>query len=274
MRRILFLIGCLVGLSINGLAQNEIGVLAFPQISSIHNKANRQGDPIYQANLTYAYGAGVFFLHDFKKRAYGAIRNGVTGRSLKTKWSGKVSLLYSAHEQKWTSQYSIKSGLSDTILTHQGRKRLDYLKLPIVGQLTFPLTNKYNLALFAGPQVSYLLNAQGGNVIWRRYASGATYFDLPFADKKYFKRFTLDGVFGATVEYKGLSRWVHLLVGVRGDFSITNSENSEAIVNNYPVYGDINNYEKERGDSHNSTVALMVGLNYIFHVPDYHRTRF
>lgn len=274
MKKFFFILVCLAGLAVNGLSQNEIGILAFPQITSIHNNANRQGDPIYRAELTAAYGAGVFFLHDFKKRSYGAIRNGATNRSMKTKWSARVSLLYSAHEQKWTSQYVIKSRGLDTILTHEGRKRLDYLKLPIVGQLTFPLTNKYNLALFAGPQVSYLLNAQGGNVVWRRNPDGSTYFDLPFADKKYFKRLTFDGVFGATVEYKGLSRWVHLLVGLRGDVSITNSENAQEVVNNYPVYGDINNYQKERGNSHNTSVALMLGLNYLFHVPDHHKTRF
>lgn len=269
MKKSIFILVCLAGLAISGLSQNEIGVLAFPQITSIHNKANRQGDPMYRAELTAAYGAGAFFLYRFKKRSYGVIRNVATDRSMETRWSARASLLYSAHDQKWTSQYLTNSEELNTAITHEGRKRLDYLKLPIVGQFTFPLNNKFNLALFAGPQVSYLLSAKGGNVFWRKNPDGSTYFDLPFSDMKYFKRLTFDGVLGATLEYKGLSKWVHLLVGLRGDVSITNSENTQAVVNNYPVYGEINNYQKERGNSHNTTLALTLGLSYIFHVPEH-----
>ena len=48
----------------------------------------------------------------------------------------------------------------------------------------------------------------------------------------------------------------------------------DKIINNYPTYGNIKNFVEERSNSRNGTVSLLFGFTYLFHRPDYHRTRF
>jgi len=261
-------------------AQNELGVYAFPQTTTLMNKANRQGDPIYQPELTYTYGGGVTFNHDFKKQPYGMLRGGNSARSMKKKLGLKFGVFYSAHDQKFSSRYRIKA---DSLAFHEGRKRFDYLKFPVNLRLTIPTTNEhFNFALYGGPQISYLMRAQGGIVYWEDRGDH-DYYDLPFSDVGYFKRLTLDAVAGADVEYKfkrgsigkfEFHRWVHLVMGVRGDWSVSTVENKDAIINNYPTYGNIDNYVEERTGSRNGTLSLLFGFTYLFHVADYHRTRY
>lgn len=251
-------------------AQNEVGFYLFPQLTQVNNKANRQDDPIYSAQLTTSWGVGVSVLHQFNKRAgHGPIRGGVTASSLKIKKSLKVGLVYSAHDQKWKSQYRLPGG---EIATWEGKKRFDYVKLPVMGKLTIPLNNIFNLALFGGPQVSYLVKAEGGIIYWEHFDT-YDYFDLPFSNSKYFNRFTFDAVAGIDLETK-ISRWVHLITGIRADWSVTTVENNDRIINNYPAYGEVNEYNKDRGNSHNSSLAFILGFTYHFHRSEHGRTRY
>ena len=255
--------------SLLGIAQNELGFYAFPQMTQVNNKANRTDDQIYTALPTIAYGFGVSWLHQFNKRAgHGPIRHGVTSGSMKIKKSLKLGIIYSAHEQKWRSVYN-KNGLP---ATWEGKKRFDYLKIPVMGKLTLPINNKFNFAVFGGPQLSYLIKAEGGIVYWER-REGGDYFDLPFSEKKYFNAFTVDAVLGFDIEYK-ISRWVHLIAGIRSDISLSTVENNERILNNYPSYGEVKDYDKERGNSHNTTVALILGFSYHFHHAEFNKTRY
>lgn len=286
MKKVLLLFAVFICASFGAMAQNEIGVYVMPQMTSLINKANRIGnDPIYQVENTYTYGGGVTVMHDFKKTRYGKITGGQTSSSLDHKLGLKVGLFYSAQDQKFTSQYrTIEPGTTGIVLkNHEGRKRLDYLKLPVNLRFTVPLTDKFNLALYGGPQVSYLLKADGGLVLWEHLEDGTDYYDLPFADKGYYKTFLLDAVAGLDFEYKlqrgrigrfELARWVHLVAGVRADWSATTVEHLDRNINNYPLYGKVNGFDGERTDSRNVSLGLLFGFTYHFHKPDYAKTRF
>ena len=127
------------------------------------------------------------------------------------------------------------------------------------------------------------MKADGGIVHWERRADGSVYYDLPFADIAYFKRFTLDAVAGIDFEYKvqkgrigkfELARWVHWVVGLRGDWSATTVEHKDKEINNYPMYGRVLGFDGERTNSRNVTLGLIIGATYHFHVADYAKTRF
>lgn len=284
MKKILLLSVVFLGVLTKFFAQNQIGIYVAPQMTSLINKANRQSqDPIYELENTYTYGGGVTFMHDFKKTRYGKITGGQTSSSLDHKLGIKVGLFYSAQDQKFTSRYIDVEDGQPLVKTHEGRKRLDYLKLPINLRFTIPLTDKFNLALYGGPQVSYLLKADGGIVHWDHLENGTDYFDLPFSDRSYYKSFTLDGVAGVDLEYKlqrgrigrfDLARWVHLVFGIRGDWSATTVEHKDKVVNNYPVYGGLRGFSGERSNSRNVSLGLLIGATYSFHKADYAKTRF
>ena len=279
-KKIILLFSVFISLATSAFSQNEIGIYVMPQITSLHNKANRQGDdPIYQPEVTYAYGGGVTFMHDFKKTRYGKITGGNTSASLDHKLGLKVGLFYSANDQKFTSRYRYNL---DSTITHSGRKRFDYLKLPVNLRFTIPLNDRFNLALYGGPQVSWLFKAEGGIVHWVHYDT-FDYYDLPFSDISYFKRFTLDAVAGIDLEYKVkkgrignfvLAKWVHFVFGIRADWSATTVEHKDRIINNYPSYGQVNGFSGERSNSRNSTLGFILGATYHFHKPDYAKTRF
>jgi hypothetical protein len=171
--------------------------------------------------------------------------------------------------QKFTSEYRISK---DSVATHSGKKRLSYIQLPVMFQLTTPLSKKVNFSVFGGPQFSFLGKAKGGIVYWKHYEN-FDYYDLPFADRGYYKKITMDATAGFNFEYKA-TRWVHLLSGMKMNYSLTTVENTGAIINNYPTYGQINGYTKERGNGHNSSLALVVGVMYQFHKAEHHKTRF
>lgn len=270
MKKYILLTALILSLGLSGIAQNELGFNVFPQMTQMNNKANRTGDPIYRALPTVSYGLGVNWTRQIGARTSGSgsIRNGILASSLKTKKSINIGLVYSAHDQKWESEFR-----KDGVLTQwEGSKRFDYLKIPVVAKFTRPLNHLFNVTFYGGPQLSILMKAEGGIIHWKHYDT-YDYFDLPFSDRKYFNALTLDAVAGVDFEYK-LTRWVYLTFGLRADLSMTTVENNDRIVNNYPTYGDVRGYDKERGNGHNSSVAFLLGFNYQLHKARYDRTRF
>lgn len=269
MKKNLLLISCL--LVVGGLfAQNEFGGYTFPHLSSTHNAANRQGDAIYQPEPTITYGIAASFSHHLNKgKTNGPIRHGALSSSLKIKKLIRVDLIYLEHNQKFKSEYRL-SPTKDS--THYGKKRLSYLQVPVMFQLTTPLSKKVNFSVFGGPQFSFLTKAQGGNVYWV-HNKDQDYFDLPFSSRDYYKKITMDATGGFNFEFKA-TRWVHILTGMKMNYSLTTAENTDATSNNYPVYGIVDGYNKERGNGHNSSLALTVGVMYQFHKAEHHKTRF
>jgi hypothetical protein len=255
-------------------AQNELGFLYLPNLSSMHNKGNRQGDPIYQPELTISQGWGASFAHHANRtKTHGPIRNGTLGSHFRLKKLYRIDLIYMQCHQKWRSEYPINS---DSIAIHQGKKRLGYLKLPLMYQLTHPINNHFAISFYGGPQISLLLRQEGGIVYWERRENDI-YYDLPFADKKYFKPVTIDAVFGINLVYRFTApnlRWYELTGGVRGDWTMSTVERKDAVINNYPTYGKITGWDKERTNGHNTSLAIACGLNYIFHEAEHHKTRY
>jgi hypothetical protein len=274
MKKIVCILGLILAFASNLSAQNEIGGIYFPSLTSINNRANRQDDPIYKADPTIAYGAGLSFSHHMNKtRNHGPIKHGALGSHFSVKKLVMVDLIFTQHHQKWTSIYTLQD---NTTRTKEGNKRLNYMKIPILFELVHPINNRFGIAFYGGPQISTLIRAQGGIVYWE-YRDSGIYYDLPFESTKYYNRFLVDAVGGINLEYhfkKKNLRWYSPLLGIRADWSITSVENSERIINNYPHYGEINGYDKERKNSHNTSVSLVFGLNYVFHQAEHNRTKF
>lgn len=252
-----FLLAIFVAISVMGLAQNEVGAFVFPQITNIYNTADDQAGDIYKNKLTLSGGIGANFIHFFhgkrddRKRARHAVR---------------AELIYSAHNQKWTSKYRVGNG---EIATWNGKKRLDYIKVGGMYEISRPITKHISLITYAGPQFSVLISAKGGIVTWQRYES-YDYFDLPPSDRSYYKGITIDAVGGMGFDYE-YSKWINISMSVRGDFSLTTIENADNNLNGYT--GSYTVGLDARG-SRNITIAVLMGLEYTIHKPEHARTRF
>ena len=238
-------------LSLSSMAQNEVGAFLFPQTSMINNKAN--GTYIYQHVPTISWGGGVNFLHFFS----GSKKQGNNKfATLSKRYGLRTGIIYSAHRQKWKAKYQINEGV---FADWEGKKRLDYIKLPILFEYSHPLSRKMNYIFYLGPQISILARAQGGIITWKHYG-GFDYFDLPAADRKYFKSFVIETVVGAGVDYH-ITRWINVSASARADISATSIENNNVETNGYKPY-DI---DKDRGDSHNMSIAILFGIEYKLH---------
>lgn len=251
---------------IYSFAQNELGAFIFPQLTTMHNRANKLDDPIYQTLPTVTYGGGFSFLHHLNKsKSHGPIRHGALSSHFKTKKSLRFDLLYVQHNQNFKSEYRVGNGI---VKTHEGTKRLSYIKVPLFYEITFPINKKSSFSMYGGPQFSFLTKAQGGLVYWIHY-DDYDFYDLPFSNRDYFKKITADAAGGFHFEYS-MTRWMHLLVGMRFDYTLSTVENKTAIANNYPVYGA----EELRTNGRNTAFALVLGVNYQFHKAEFDRTRF
>lgn len=254
--------GFLLFLSVMVNAQNEMGAYLFPQWSSINNKGN--DEPIYQHIPTVSAGGGGFFVHYFEglKISKARVRFGYS----KPRLGLRLDLAYSAHNQKFKSEYRV----GEEIRTHFGKKRLDYLKLAVMAEYTRPLNRHMNVVIYGGPQLSYLLKADGGIVAYRRYST-FDYYDLPVADKAYFKTFLFDLTASIGVDYK-VTKWVNIFAAIRGDWSVTGVENKNAEANGIGVYNLEGN--DDRSNSHNTGLSLTVGVEYKLHRPEHARTKY
>jgi hypothetical protein len=272
MKKLLFTLSIFCTIAV--FAQSELGAIYMPQLTSLHNKANRQGDPIYKALPTIAYAGGLSFSHHINRTGtHGPIRHGALGSHFKLKKLYRIDVIYAQHNQRFRSEYR---PFKDSIATHYGKKRLGYLKIPIMYQATHPINKHFAISFYGGPQLSILMRAKGGVVYWEHFENH-DYYDLPFASKKYYNLLTFDVVTGCNMEYRFTQphlRWYNIVAGIRADWSVSTVENNDVSVNNYPVYGDVYNYDKERKNSRNTTVGLMFGVNYIFHTAEHVRTRF
>ncbi|MFN6946098.1 MAG: porin family protein [Cytophagaceae bacterium] len=236
MKRLLLLLSFLCfGISqVNAQDNIEIGLIYVPQVTSIINFSHN--DPIYQNRLTFAGATGLTFTYHFNNRF--ALQTGV---------------LYNSHNQKFKSEIPAGSETREW----KGKKRLDYLKLPLVIKYSMPIDRKMSFHLYAGPQLSYLLKGEGGVVVWRNYGN-STYYDLPHSSNDHYARLTIDGVLGFGLDFR-ITRTLTVTGGIRSDFSFTDMENKKATYMDEPLYyyGDPN-----RGSSHNFTVGFLMGISY------------
>ena len=217
----------------NASSQISLGVVGFPQISSLSNKSD-----ILDNRLSFGAGGGLTATYDFSQKL------GV-----------QLGVLYSAQNQKTRSNYT----LGGVAYTHDARKRFDYLKIPVLLRITQPI-GALDFIVFAGPQFSYLLKYDGGMVVYIE----DEYFDLPVtpAGNNYFSKYTIDATGGLGLDLP-ISKYIKLTSALKIDYNITNAQNNKA------SFGSSNIADLTGGKSaRNMTYALMVGINFKFKDPN------
>lgn len=258
-----FLVLILVVTATIGFTQNEVGAFLMPlNYTRIINSADVD-NPQYDTKHTFSRGFGVNFIHFFKGKKDTRKNNRMAFRGDVT-WAG--------HSQAWEATY--RTGQTtlqgdDILATWEGKKRLDYIKIAPQFEMSIPLGKHLSVIYFVGPQISFLVDVDGGILVWEDRGV-YDYFDLPPADRAYYKSITFDITGGVGFDYE-YSKWINLTGGFRGDFSLTKVENPDASANGYDFSY---NLELERGGSHNLSVGFFVGVEYTIHKPQFAKTRF
>ena len=251
----------LVMSSVLGFSQNEVGGYIMPQYTRILNGADVD-NPQYDTKHSFSKGVGVNFIHFF---------HGKRDTRKNNRYAVRLDLLYSGHSQSWKATYRTgQNSVGQTTFGEwEGKKRLDYIKLAPQFEMSHPLNKHLSMIYFGGPQISYLIDVDGGIVVWEDRGV-YDYFDLPPAERDYYKSVTIDAVFGMGFDYE-YTKWINITGGARVDFSLTKVENPDASVNGYDY---IYSAELERGGSHNLTLGIFIGMEYTIHKPQYAKTRF
>lgn len=224
--------------------KTQVGVFYLPQITRISNSLSDKGDPIYRNKVTFAGGGGVSLTYWFKKNL------GV-----------QTGLMYVSHNQKFVSELRVRE---DSTRTWKGKKRLDYLKLPLLLTYTYLLPIKRDsrvaFTMAGGTQLGYLLKGDGAIVVFQHHEN-FDYYDLPESGSSYYNRFIADLVFSVGLDFI-LTKNLAINTAVRADWSITDVENKSAThYNNIPTYYSS---DPNRRKGHNSSLGLLLGLTYSF----------
>lgn len=246
MRRLLFTI-VLLFFATAALPQKvQLGAYYLPQITSISNSISDKDDRIYENKLTFAGGGGLNLTYRFNS-------SGI-----------QTGLLYVSHNQKFISEYFVNRR-ANSVATYEGKKRLDYLKVPLLFTYTYSPPSKkpstVSFTTFAGPQLGYLLKADGAVMIYQ-HGPDSDFYDLPPASNSYYKKFIVDLVLGWGLNFR-LNNHLAINTAIRADWSISDVENKGATTydNQLSTYyfGD-----PDRKKSHNASLGLLLGINYTF----------
>jgi len=242
---------------VNG--QNEIGAYFFPQATSIKNIQSPDNEAVYDTKTTFSGGLGVNYIHFFNDK--------YDYRNMLHKFGLRTDLIYSAHNQKFASEWTAYEG--DKVRTHEGKKRLDYIKLAVNIEYARPFTRHMSYIFYGGPQLSYLVKSDGGIVAWRDREDEHVLYLLPPAGNDYYKSFTLDFVLGGGFDYE-LTRFLNFSTSARLDFGITTMDKVDAVVNDYEQF----NTSLSRKGSRNASLAILLGVEYTLHQPEHAKTRY
>ena len=235
-------------------AQNEIGGYLLSSITGIYNSANST-EEWYSNNFTMSRGVGLNFIHFYR---------GKKDTRRHSRYGYRIDLIYQGHSQKWTANY--KAG--NEVITKEGQVRLDYIKLSPMFEVSHPYSKHLSLIFFAGPQISYLIDNDGGLVSYQERKS-YDYFDLPEKNSDFYHKFTIDAAVGLGVDYE-FTKWINLTGGLRFDVGITNTDKPNKVIDGVKLY----NIETDRSGSHNYSLSLFLGAEYTLHRPEHAKTRF
>lgn len=238
--------------------QNEVGVYYFPQLTTINNLNNTKTD-LYTHVPTFSSGTGINYIHFFN--------NKYDFRNLRHKFGLRVDVIYSAHNQKFKSEWKAFTG--DPLRTHKGKKRLDYLKFAVNLEYSHSVSRHLSYIFYGGPQVSYLVKSDGGIVAWKDRGENNYLYLLPPASNNYYKRITVEAAVGAGFDYE-LSMWLNLSSSLRVDYSISTIDSPDAVANDYPQF----NFDGGRNGSRNMSIAWLMGIEYTLHQPEHAKTRY
>lgn len=220
------------------LAQTKVGFVFFPQISSLSN-ADSKKDSVIQNQLTFSGGAGINLT-----------------KYLSPKVSIQTGLYYSSQNQKFKISYRSADGTIAVDLN--GKKRFDYLKIPVLFRYSIAAGKRLNIVPFAGLQLSYLLKYDGGMVVY-----GENYFDTPPTPKgnDFYKKTLFDIPLGLNIEYS-LSEKIELIIGGKIDYALGNPVNTDALYLGAPItsYGGISD-QKQQFMTYSANLGLSFNLN-------------
>jgi hypothetical protein len=218
------------------LAQSKIGLVVFPQISSLSN-AEIKEDSVTKNLLTLSGGAGITYTQYLSKKV--SIQSG---------------LFYSSQNQKFKSSYHS----ADVSVEMKGKKRFDYLKIPVLFRYSIQAGEKLNVVPFAGVQLSYLLKYDGGMIVY-----GENYFDMPATPKgnDFYKKTVFDLPLGINIEY-ALSKKIELIIGGKIDYALTNAANNNAqyLGASITSYGGISN-QKQQAMTYGVNLGMSFSIN-------------
>jgi hypothetical protein len=207
-----------------------------PQITGMLNKDDKSyfGE-LYQYRTTYDQAAGIQFLYNFNDRL--GVGSG---------------LLFSSEGQKFLSIH--------WNTPFPGKKRMDYLKIPLFISLNSNPDKKIIFKIMPGIQINYLLKADGAVVLIDRPNN---FFDLQPAKTKYFHKVLFAANLSAGFEYK-LSEKLNLGLIARTDFAFTDAENKNARLDepNQPANLIFQLENPDRPKTHNYSLSPMMSLSY------------
>ncbi|MBO9699833.1 MAG: PorT family protein [Sporocytophaga sp.] len=222
-------------------AQVTLGVYYFPSKTGI---LTNNYDPQYDSKNTFAGGAGLNV--DFRLDRATTFQTGV---------------FYASHNQKFTSELQFQP--TDTARVLSGKRRLDYIKVPLFLRASHKLTKKTDFVVYGGPQLGYLIKGAGGNVIYTRREDDPNltkFYDLPPSKNDYYNKFIIDAAIGAGLDVY-LNQHFTFNTSAKFDFGITNTLNKKAKTNaDVPV----TTYDNYKQFYHNYTFALLLGVTYHF----------
>lgn len=180
----------------------------------------------------------------------------LTGYNFNDNFAIISGLIYNRHSQKFKTVYdpSTPNGF------YEGRKRLDYLKLPIALRFSYPVGGKVNLFGFAGPQLNFLLRSSGAvEVIQKDETGRITYYDLPASENKYFKTFNLEATAGIGAEFMLIEN-LYLSSIFKTDLGLGDAERKSTSYNGADG--------EDKAKASNRTFSLMFGL--VYRIPNSH----
>jgi hypothetical protein len=218
---------------------SQIGLYLLPE--NTHIATNIHNDPIYRNKLTFAGGGGITYTYGMTERL-----------------SVQLGLLYTAHNQKWAARIRVTP---DSTRPWKGKKRLDYLNLPILLKYNTKMGKRMRSNFFGGVQLSYLLKGSGGLVIFR-HDDSSDYFDLPVSHSNYYKPWIVQAVAGYGLDFHLARNW-SLNTALRLEVSVVDGTNKSKIYQTEP-YDDLNPAIEKMQSSRNWALGLLVGVSYHF----------
>jgi hypothetical protein len=231
----------LIFLLATGLSQSfgqkgsEIGVYYLPENTWIGTGVKNE---LLKNKITFAGGAGLSYTYNFLD-----------------KMGIQIGALYTSHNQKWKSEVSKGT---DYYFTWEGKKRLDYLNIPVLLRFRSRIGPKIKSAFYGGLEASYMLKSGGGLVVYIDSPGGSDFYDLPASSNSYYKKMVVQMVTGWGLDFK-VSKNLILNTALRLEFALTDAANQKSTYNNAPFYS----YNgQETFKSRNYAIGLLMGVSY------------
>jgi len=222
----------------SAMAQIEVGGVYFPSITVI-SQGDDSETPYINNKLTFAGGLGSTFGYNFNEN-----------------FAFTTGILYASHNQKIEASATVNDS---TWGIYNGKKRLDYLKVPL--QLRYKSSGGGAVSFygFAGPQIAFLLKADGATVTYQHYPNNGTYyFDLPAASNSYYTPVLFELSAGFGTEFQ-LAPDLFLQTGLKFDMALNNTEKKSGFEEKF--YRQTG-HAYDRHDSRNYSMNLMLGFVY------------